>query len=152
MISNAATTLLDTDSDNWVKSFQRLNNLRALQDNWNGEGAVSPDQSTFEAASKWLSDLYNQGNQPAPTTILASVNGSIIFNWQENNYIELEFLGGLQAEFMEAEGNSEPKFKIIILKNDLNQLTPPNYVWYPVSKDSLDTTWVGGSHSFLHNL
>src|SRR3990172_2252525 len=134
MISNAATTLLDTDSDNWVKSFQRLNNLRALQDNWNGEGAVSPDQSTSEAASKWLSDLYNQGNQPAPTTILASVNGSIIFNWQENNYIELEFLGGLQAEFMEAEGNSEPKFKIIILKNDLNQLTPPNYVWYPVSK------------------
>ncbi|MCP4764744.1 MAG: hypothetical protein GY875_00570 [Gammaproteobacteria bacterium] len=100
----------------WQTIFNKLNKFYALEDNWDGEGAVAPDDDTIGSAIFYFLNLYDQGGR-VPTNISTSPEGVIIAEFhQDESYSEIEFSSPTEAEWMNVVDNLEPVFKQIELR------------------------------------
>lgn len=78
--------------------IDELLRIRMLEDDWDGEGAEAPHPNLIHAAIKLAQDLAASGFPPAER-VIASVNGTIYFEWHTPlGYEEIEILSPLDAE------------------------------------------------------
>lgn len=86
-------------NDPWRPTFDRLDELRNLGDDWDGEGSPAPEGWAVPAAmtiARWL----RRQNWAPPTHVSATVNGAIAFEWfDERGYGELEVIAPQEAEW-----------------------------------------------------
>lgn len=83
-----------------------LDKLAALEDNWDGDGADSPQPKALDAARLILE--YT----PAPDRMLPTWDGGIILEWQPKGaaIFEIEIESDGKAELMVHEVGGEPYF------------------------------------------
>jgi hypothetical protein len=82
----------------WGPTIDELLRLRRLRDDWDGEGAEAPAPELVDSAITLAQDLQARGWLP-PERVLASVNGTIYFEWHTpHGYVELEVTSPGEAE------------------------------------------------------
>lgn len=85
----------------WRKATSDLIKLGNLGNNWDGEGAVAPDQELIDSAIDCLKILSKKLELPPPTRITSSHDGEIVFEWQNaNEYFQAEIKRPFQAKCM----------------------------------------------------
>src|SRR4051794_5430528 len=67
--------------DGWPKQEQRIAELRRLEDNWDGEGAVAPSAELIESVAGLPRQHKNDG-RAAPSGIVPTVDGTLFLEWQ----------------------------------------------------------------------
>jgi hypothetical protein len=90
----------DGETARWDKIFARLQYLRSLNDDWDGQGAVAPAVAVLDRAEALAESLRQQG-AVAPSWVVAGPDGEIVFDWQVPGvYLEAEVSGPGLVEWM----------------------------------------------------
>jgi hypothetical protein len=77
----------------WEECFRRLQKLRDLQDDWDGQGAEAPPADVLDGAVR-LAQAVRRHGSPPPCRVVAGVNGTVVLEWQFGAiYSEMEFIG-----------------------------------------------------------
>ena len=85
----------------WMNKFKDLISIRSLDDNWDSEGAEAPMPELIDSAIELLEILKNKGYVSPPVRIVATPDGTVIFEWQnEIEYMEVEISEPYYAEWM----------------------------------------------------
>ena len=85
----------------WLRANEQLERLRALEPDWDGEGAEVPNRDLFNNINDWLSKLAGNDYVP-PSRLTASQDGTVVLEWhQDQEYTEVEFLEPNHAEWMQ---------------------------------------------------
>jgi hypothetical protein len=97
----AGPAALHTDeapAHGWDRLIDELLRIRNLSDDWDGEGSEAPDPALVDGAITLAQTLQAGGDSPAER-VLASVNGTIYFEWHTPlGYREVEVTSPLDAE------------------------------------------------------
>jgi hypothetical protein len=97
----------DDSTHNWSEMRDELLCILMLKDNWDGEGTEAPHPSVVFGAIKLAQNLEAQGWPPAER-IIASVNGTIYFEWHTPfGYQEIEVTSQFDAEYRQVEKGSD---------------------------------------------
>ena len=98
-------------AEEWVSSANRLNDFDRLVDDWDGLGATAPDQDVIESAKIFLSLKRKRDPESPPSRVLATPDGSVIFEWQSGSTIfEVEIDAPGHANCMLEEPGKSPRF------------------------------------------
>lgn len=88
----------DSPAHTWAQLVDDLLRIRNLEEDWDGEGTAAPHPSLVDGAVTLAQTLEARGTPPADR-ILASVNGTIYFEWHTPlGYEEIEVTSPLDAE------------------------------------------------------
>jgi len=63
------------------KALQRIQNMEALEENWDGQGAEKISMTFITMCQNFLRDIYDQGGYCMPHSIEPSPDSSIIMSW-----------------------------------------------------------------------
>ncbi len=95
---SAARFVWQTIESEWGARLAQLKEFRALEDNWDGDGAVAPGPDLTDGAICFAQALQKQGNAP-PDRVVAGVNGTISLEWYTSEgYYEVEVQSPTAAE------------------------------------------------------
>jgi hypothetical protein len=87
----------DHDSK-WDATIARLEKLRELQDDWDGNNAPAPTAELIDAVRRKIEELRNE-DFPPPKSVAPSFDGTVCVEWERGNgYWELEFLSPTEME------------------------------------------------------
>ncbi len=78
--------------NDWDTIIDELLRMRELQDDWDGEGSIAPETAIVDDV---MSFAYwrKQENELPPDRIVATVNGTICFEWYADGFFrEFEFV------------------------------------------------------------
>jgi hypothetical protein len=82
-----------------MRLIDELLHIRNLEDDWDGEGTEAPHPNLVDAAIILAQNLAAGGFPPAER-VIASVNGTIYFEWHTPlGYEEIEVMSPLDAEY-----------------------------------------------------
>lgn len=96
-------------ADTWRLRMEELLALRTLEEDWDGQGAKAPSVDLVDSALHLAERLRQQGID-APCRIVPGVNGTVIFEWQQDGiYREMEVTRPGHAEIMEMSADRTPK-------------------------------------------
>jgi hypothetical protein len=94
-------------SAQWQIARRKIQEMYALQDDWDGNGATAPSPELVYSADRTAQMLDLQGVDP-PCRIMSSSEGTIVFEWQSRHvYSELEVIDLYLGKFIRVE-NSKP--------------------------------------------
>jgi hypothetical protein len=89
-----------------MQLIDELLRIRNLKDDWDGEGTEAPHPNLVDAAIILAQNLAASGFPPAER-VIASVNGTIYFEWYTPlGYEEIEVMSPLDAEYRCVQKNS----------------------------------------------
>ena len=100
----------DADAGPWEPAVEKIVELRHLSDDWDGFGAKAPSRELLESAIGLAYTFYQNGVD-APHRVVAGVDGSVIFEWQDpdGTYTEVENVRPFYAEAMMIEPGKPPQ-------------------------------------------
>jgi hypothetical protein len=95
----------------WEPVFQKIAAFQYLGENWDGLGAVAPTHALLESAIG-LAHVFSERGVHPPQTVVAGLDGSVNFEWQEpdGTIAEVEIDRPFHAEVVLMEPGKEPKF------------------------------------------
>ena len=73
-------------SHTWQNSLESLTSLAKLEDDWDGQDAEAPAGDLIDSALEFAEALRS-ANVQLPCRVVASVNGTVIFEWQPRSGI-----------------------------------------------------------------
>jgi hypothetical protein len=98
--SDALLVSRSSQPDSWDGRIDDLLKIRTLEDGWDGAGASAPGTELVDSALLLARNFRDRGYD-APSRIVAGVNGTVLFEWQDDGvYEELEVTAPFQAEMM----------------------------------------------------
>jgi hypothetical protein len=87
----------------WRPIIDQLDQIKRLQDDWDGLGAKAPESELVKTAAV-LFYFWIDNRKPAPTRVVASTAGTIVIEWQgqgeDGSYMEWEIDRLAHAEIM----------------------------------------------------
>ncbi len=100
----------DDDANPWCERIQTILQMQELADDWDGFGAKAPSPELLESAVG-LADLLRQRGVEPPQVVVAGVDGSVSFEWQDARgfYAEIEIVRPYFAEVMVLEPGKSPQ-------------------------------------------
>lgn len=99
----------------WSELVDDLLVLRTLEEDWDGQGAVAPHPTLVDGAITLAQHFQLTGECPADR-VIASVNGTIIFEWQgPSGYLEIEVTTPVEAEGRRVRAGSEATEEFLLL-------------------------------------
>ena len=95
-----AAVWCEDEATGWDTISAETSELRDLEDDWDGQGAVAPLTGVVEAGIS-LAERLRVNGWPAPARVISSVNGTVIFEWHwaDGGYTEVEVVSPTDAEF-----------------------------------------------------
>jgi hypothetical protein len=98
------------DAGLWEAAVCKIVGFQHLGDDWDGLGAKAPTRDLL-ASAIGLAYLLSEDGVAAPRAIVAGVDGSVTFEWQEpdGTYAEVEVVRPLYAEVMLIEPGKAAK-------------------------------------------
>ena len=85
------TSLRVDENELWLGAERQLIEITQLADDWDGLGAEAPEPELIQSAIELFDGLRSNHRSPPPAHIVASANGTILFEWQgEGFYSEVE--------------------------------------------------------------
>ena len=89
------------NADQWNRILSELDNIRNLQDDWDGLGAKAPSAPLVESAVEMARILRAVGSAP-PTSVVTGPDGTVLFNWQDELvYLDAEVTRPYFVEWMQ---------------------------------------------------
>lgn len=98
----------------WADVIDELLALRGLEDDWDGQGARSPDPALVDTALG-VALKFRAADMPPAERVIAGVNGTVFFEWYlPTKYQEIEFTAPGQAEgrWVHKESNTVEEFNL----------------------------------------
>lgn len=93
----------------WGVASRKLASFEAMDEDWDGAGALAPDPWVLITAEYLLRRL-ERARQRAPSRILPSPSGEILFEWHVGDvYLEAEIVGLGEVEWMRVTPNNPPE-------------------------------------------
>ncbi len=78
--------------NDWNNIIDELLRMRELQDDWDGEGSIAPQTALVDDLTSFAY-WQKQRNELPPDWIVATVNGTICFEWYVDGFFrEFEFV------------------------------------------------------------
>jgi len=78
--------------NDWDTIIDELLRMRELQDDWDGEGSIAPQKALVDDVTSFAY-WRKQENELPPDRIVATVNGTICFEWYVDGFFrEFEFV------------------------------------------------------------
>lgn len=78
--------------NDWDSIIDELLRMRALKDDWDGEGSIAPQKALVDVATSFA-HWRKQENELAPSRVVATVNGTISMEWYVDGFfVEFEFV------------------------------------------------------------
>jgi hypothetical protein len=105
----------DCPARTWGDVIDELLALRGLEDDWDGQGAMSPDAAIVDTALAVALDFRSTIVPPA-ARVVAGVNGTVFFEWfSPTKYLEIEVTTPGQAEgrLVFRESNTTEEFTLV---------------------------------------
>lgn len=91
-------THLHAVDEGWDSCIEQIKQFHSLQEDWDGEGSPPPDTEIIAAAISLAQQLERDG-LISPDRVVASVNGTIYFEWySDTTYGALEVYHPRAAE------------------------------------------------------
>ena len=84
----------------WDEIITTVRSLAALEEDWDGNHSVPPEQQVIDVAEK-LAQQLKSTSHPAPTRVVPGVNGSISFEFGGEPFLEIEVVDFSTAEVYE---------------------------------------------------
>ncbi|MBA4067591.1 MAG: hypothetical protein C0501_28580 [Isosphaera sp.] len=88
----------------WEAAVAKIDEFRALADDYDGQGARAPAPETIDAAAELVHGLTRAG-VPSPTWVTPGVNGSVDLSW--------EFGGGVSVAVDVTEPDEADVFLLV---------------------------------------
>lgn len=97
----------------WAHCVDELLRVRRLEDDWDGQGSPAPEPSLVDSAILFAK-LYQERGEIAPDFALASVNGSIVFEWHlPSEFVEVEVVAADRVEKRRVRHDSDVSEEIV---------------------------------------
>jgi hypothetical protein len=97
----------------WIERAFDLASIRALGDNWDGFGSEAPDHSVIEKANAFFRVLQDRDFTNPPMRVGLSPNGSIAFEWLEQDaFLRAELGDSEEVEWMRAAPGQPTNFRL----------------------------------------
>jgi hypothetical protein len=104
------------DGERWRRCYERLQEIRAYEFDWNDEGANPPGLEVTGLAEAVLLNLQTNNQRP-PDSFFATDEGHVILSWEkEGHYFEIEVDAMLQCT-----GRSIPPSALRAASNKIHQ-------------------------------
>lgn len=89
------------EAQRWVHVFSEVDALRGLKDDWDGQGALAPDEEVV-ASALGLACLLEERQLPPPVRVVPGPNATVILEWQwsDGTYAEIEIVRPFYGEVM----------------------------------------------------
>lgn len=97
VFSAVDTELVDED---WRDVRAQIKEFAGLEDDWDGGGAVGPNIGLVNVATD-LAQVLERNSQPAPDRVCVGVNGTVIFEYHMEPFMEIEVVSESLAELRE---------------------------------------------------
>jgi hypothetical protein len=77
---------------------EKLESLRGLEEDWDGQGAVAPPAGVVDFALD-LARRFQEEGKPHPDFAIAGVNGTVVFEWHlAEGFLQVEVTDPDRAE------------------------------------------------------
>ena len=97
----------DSPAHAWGSLIDELFRLRKLEDDWDGQGSPAPHPALVDWAVT-LAHSLEAGGYPPADRVLASVNGTVYFEWHGPlGYEEIEVMAPNDAEYRRVPKGSD---------------------------------------------
>jgi hypothetical protein len=85
----------------WDQSLSSVENLRGLEDDWDGQGARAPEVANLNQASAWINEMRHWRHALPPTRVSPGTLGEVIFEWRgESFYLVAEVASPTQVDWL----------------------------------------------------
>ncbi len=91
----------DCVDENWGGIIGSILSIAKLENDWDGEHAVVPEQDVIAMAAE-LAKQLRDCSHPAPLRAVAGVNGTISFEFGGEPFFEIEVVSATRAEVFES--------------------------------------------------
>ena len=92
----------------WAKVVNSLTSMYSLLDDWDGEGAESPNQLIIDSVFNLLGEIRDK-NIALPERIVPTQEGGVLLEWQRGgDYMELDVIEPNLADLMLVKNGQEP--------------------------------------------
>lgn len=87
--------------DRWSQLLGELIRFRELEEDWDGQGASTPERANLESAMSWVSHMRGDDKAKPPSRVVAGVAGEVYLVWQESGFLlEAEISKPDQVEWL----------------------------------------------------
>lgn len=95
---------IEEQSQPWGKLIDELRQIMIRGDDWDGQGASTPNRDCVEAAIRWIQAMSEWGESAiAPSYVSAAPGGEIVIAWQKDSvYLEAEIAEPNEVEWMQS--------------------------------------------------
>jgi len=73
----------------WSIGLQELTEIRSLEDDWDGQGALAPSSELVESAEELARELQTL-RVAGPSCVVPGVNGTVVFEWEFGPDLSIE--------------------------------------------------------------
>jgi hypothetical protein len=91
-----------------LPAFNKIYNLLALSEGWNGYDGCAPEYAAVEYAHRWISLLYREvaslEKKWLEPNITASGEGEVVFEWWQRSKKLTIYIGNRSAEYVKVWG------------------------------------------------
>ncbi len=125
-----STSLENKLENKWSEIVKSIGDMRSLQNNWDGEGAIAPQKAIVDTALALIDNFRSQnGDNTSPDRALPSIDGRILIEWHlENSYMEAEIVEPGLAEWMFQGPNQEIKHEEQYLKSETEFISETGFI------------------------
>ena len=108
--TNAALTMPELEP--WELHFVQLRSFYRLEDDWDGLGGSAPLAGVVDTAFALLTAFQKHPDVEAPSRVIASPSGSVIFEWQtpDGHRLEAEISEPGLVEYCLKQLGTDPVF------------------------------------------
>lgn len=119
-----SAALTNLRSNSWDSTLDALRTIGNLTDDWDGNGAIAPAYGIVETAIAWAHHVAAKNFIP-PSSVVAGPNGTILFNWQdENGFVDVEVTRPNYLEWMQIVPGRPTQHGVLDLVNLLGAYPP----------------------------
>ncbi len=85
----------------WDQIIDGLLRMRALANDWDGQGASAPSPANVDRAIAWVREMHRYPQAVPPSRPVPGVTGEVVLEWQgESYYLLAEIVRPDQVEWM----------------------------------------------------
>jgi hypothetical protein len=90
-----------TNSDAWERLREELQGVRALGDDWDGQGAEAPSAANVDWASDWVRQMRRYPQAIPPSRAVPGVSSEVYLEWRGASfYLVAEISSPARVEWM----------------------------------------------------
>jgi hypothetical protein len=85
----------------WEQALARVEKLRGLSDDWDGQGARAPEVANLDQTAAWIGEMQHWRHAVPPTSVFPGTLGEVILEWRgESFHLVAEIANSTQVDWL----------------------------------------------------